>query len=263
MRSASVICLAFLLLAGAVQAQQDGPYTKLTQPPNMNVSYDFASAQIGGFIMMTADDWVCPDGNPIVGIRWWGSYWQVPAMGQYSIYSDWWPNAPSGGISGFAIAVLNNVGPTIDMPFDHPDPNLGNAVVVWTISGNAGENYYGTVVKSTSPSITEDIYEYYADVSWLPFSQVQGTKYWLSIVAMGLDGTALKQWGWHEASAHYGSYAVQSAGISDQMAYWYVPCGGRDMSFELIAVPEPCSLLALASGLIGLAGCLGRSRKRP
>jgi hypothetical protein len=69
-----------------------------------------------------------------------------------------------------------------------------------------------------------------------------------------------RQWGWHEGDGHWGAYATQT--VQGGVAGWYTPCGGHDMAFEITTVPEPGSMLAVATGLIGLLGCVGRTRRR-
>jgi hypothetical protein len=253
--------LCVVLVVGSCIAAHAG---SVSQPPKTGLSYDFASEINGGWAVVMADDWVCPDGAPIYGIRWWGSYWTPPAPKAFTVYSDALNGAAAGGIDSFTIVVLPNVPAGGSMPFDHPDVNTSNALAGWQVGlAQANESPAFTVTKSTNPTVTEDVYSYYVDLTQVmgmpggPFPQQQGTKYWLAIVA-NLDEPN-KQWGWHEADGHWGGYALQAVLANTDVA-WYVPCGGHDIAFELV-IPEPGSLCALASGLTGLVGFVRRRRR--
>lgn len=253
------ICLAVLLLAQCAALPQAQEYPKYTQPPDMNPSYSFASATQFSFSMVSADDWVCADGNAITKVRWWGSYWTCPSPGAFTAYSDMLHNAPIGGITGFTISIFDNVpagDPANTLGFSHP----GTLLAQYNPSGNCSETFHGTVVMSASPYVYADIYNYSTTLT-VPFPQEQGKTYWLAVAASLPDIT--KQWGWHETDGHWNAYAVQTTGtVPNEWLDWYIPCGGHDLAFELVCVPEPGSLAALAVGLMGLVGYAGRMRLR-
>ncbi|MCX8052321.1 MAG: PEP-CTERM sorting domain-containing protein [Armatimonadetes bacterium] len=258
-----VIVLAVGLASSSVAA------IKYSQPPKTGLSYDFASEVTGNYAVGMADDWVCSDGIPIMGIRWWGSYWLAPAPGLCAPYSDGLKGASPGMVTHFVIGVFQNLAADAVVPFDRP--NFLAPLAAWQVPiAQANETYAFTVQKFISPPVTEDVYSYYADLTQAqliygnqgPFSQQAGTKYWLCILAHHQD--ANRQWGWHEASGGpYGSYAVQGYITSPtSQPGWYIPCGGHDMAFELIPVPEPGSLCVLAAGLLGTVGFVGVRRRR-
>lgn len=240
--------------------------TKVLQPPKMEGGYSFASMQEGAWTAIMADDWVCPDGVPIAGIRWWGSYWNPPSPGNFTPYSSYQNNALPG-VEKFTINIYENEAGSGSMPFDHPSPIL---LASWDFSVGS---FTETKIDTVSSPVETDIYEYSVLLSNhdlnpthgspVTFDQKEGSTYWLSIVTTMSPNSPDRQWGWRESTVHNGSYAVQAIPlVAGTLTPWYIPCGGHDMSFELLPVPEPGSLLVLASGLIGLVGAVTRSRQR-
>lgn len=253
--------LSLILVVGSCIAASAGSVSQL---PKTGPSYDFASEEKTTWMAAMADDWVCSDGAPIYGIRWWGSYWTPPVPNGFTSYSDGLNGAARGGITSFAIGICPNVLGGGTMPFDHPD--LMTLLAAWEAPiADVNETYAFTVTKSTNPSVVEDIYSYSVDLTAAapvaglpsgPFLQQQDTKYWLVVLAEFHDFN--RQWGWHEADGHWGSYAVQTV-FGDGDPAWYIPCGGHDMAFEFV-IPEPGALCALAVGLTGLIGLAGKRR---
>lgn len=249
----AIVLAVLMMCVTCAQAQ------KYVQPPKTDLSYDFSSEDKGNWVSLMADDWVCPDGIAINQITWWGSYWVAPAPISYTIYSDTMANAAPVGVVGFKIRVFANSGPTVSIPFDHP--NYMGILGSWDVPlASAGEALDYTIIKQPSPLVTEDVYRYTVDLTKTqggPFAQVKDQKYWLSVQAVFPSPTT--QWGWHESIVHSGGYAVQAINPVEAPG-WYIPCGGHDMAFRLGEVPEPASFAALAGG-IGAFG-FGLRRKR-
>ncbi len=121
-----------------------------------------------------ADDFYCDDGSPIVGIEWWGAYWNYSVLPPYAEY--------------FIIRFYDDVPAP---PFSHP----GNIVYE--------EPCY---VYTEEPDPNEFHFHYYQDLG-MPFDQVEDTIYWVSIVAVYAwfypDSGGGGQWGWAECLPEY------------------------------------------------------------
>lgn len=252
-----LLCLA-LFSCSFVSASAD----TISQQPKTGISYSFASDYDTGVFIGTADDFV-GNGQKMAAIKWWGSCWLTASPSSISVYSDGLYGAPATGITEFGISILGHSGPTATMPFDHPD---FVAVADWRVPIAAvTQSPAFTVTKSTSPLVTEDVWQYSVDLSnplvngASLFIPQAGTRYWMMISAFLDDGS--RQWGWHEGDGHWGAYAVQT--VQGNGVGWYIPCGGHDMAFEITTVPEPGTMMAMASGLACLVGSTGRKRKYP
>lgn len=246
------LCLAIIALGLYAVPARAGIY----QAPHTGTSFSFSAEYKGGSWMMdTLDDFIFPT-EQIIGLRWWGSYWTAPETNTFTNYSDGMQDAAPGGIGMFTVWMAENWPPTPTMPFEHPVASGGQ---VWHLP-IASVTVTEAFTVTTMNGIQRKVYEYRANLGPMDQSRplIPGTKYWLGIRADFQVGD--RQWGWHEADAHYGSYAVQSV-IGDYYRY-QIPCGGHDMAFELVTVPEPSAFAAVAVGLAGLAGSLGRARRR-
>lgn len=265
MRTTSLV-LCLMLVVGLCIAANAGSISQL--PKETSPSYDFSS-EFRSFEPLwecaMADDWTCPDGQEIASVRWWGSYWTPPSPGAYTYYSDGFYGAQPGSITSFLISVRTNEGPMGGVPFDHP----GDIIAAYTAPISiVNETEAFQITKSTDPLVMERVYEYNVDLGEatgaygpFPFPQTMGTKYWLCIYARFDNDSANinRQWGWHEADAHSGGYAVQT--VEGNFDQWCIPCGGHDMAFELLPVPEPGSICTLAAGLTWLVGLACKRRR--
>jgi len=214
-----------------------------------------------------ADDFLCNDARAVDEIHWWGSYWEAPFMTTFSNY--WQDPSLSGGptpvdpsiLTGFTIVFYANVpvGADATMPYAHPGAalhtiHLDISDVTTTVDG---------IIDRTGDGVTGNIGD---EVLWkhgarldVPFEQVSGTLYWVSIQAEVV--TTDIQWGWHNADALALANAVQSgppALWGANYAREWILLPDRDMAFQL-SVPEP-----FTSGLLGIglgAILLGRKRR--
>lgn len=176
---------------------------------------------------VVADDFM-GGGQPITGVRWWGA----DAVNASSFWIAFWDDA-------FA-------------------ESPGMVLQSYTIPiGDTGQQ-----------EVLSGIFEYFVDLSSPllppPFVPEAGVKYWLSIQAIGIS-----DWGWRTSGQPPFLVLVldpAERGDTSDLPYWYGgPIGGLNgpwvnMAFELTtAVPEPGTLLLLASGFAGVA-LWGRTR---
>lgn len=252
-------CLVIALLLLAVQCTvfaQAPSAVKYSQLPNTDWSYSFSSeikAPVGAapfYISQMADDWKCNATGDVTDIHWWGSYWLPPTVPYYTDYSDGLPSALSGGITAFNISFWTDIPVGPGIPYSRP----GQAFRSFTVQGTASETEDFEI---SLGDLTRKVYKYdYYLTAEQQFEQVKDTIYWVSIQAVLPDET--KQWGWHETMGYkYDMSVIQK----NNSGYWYFPCGGHDMAFELTTVPEPSGILAMLSGLGGIVGFGFRRRK--
>lgn len=124
------------------------------------------------FYSESADDFLCDDPRPITAIQWWGAYWNGaynPPLAEYFVirfYSDV-PGPPS-----------------------HPGTMLYEELC--TVYTEEWDDAYSQ-------------FRYFQELT-VPFEQIPGTIYWISIQAVMVFPP---QWGWCEGGPHWNDYAVQ------------------------------------------------------
>lgn len=247
MRVTFLIAACVIALAAQCTANTSQHPVKWSQLPDMIGGLDYSSETKVPSIV--AADFQCVDGRPICDVHFWGSYWipGLPTPPDGSPNSDGYPNAVMGGIQQFVIKFWSDV-PATGEYFSHPGDLLE------TVYADVfNEVYYGATQAG------KNVYQYNIDLlpnQW--FRQVQGNIYWISVEAVLPD--ANRQWGWHESKDEWNDDATQQFKGSP----WYELVNNTysvDMAFELTTIPEPGSLVALASGLVA-AGTLMIRRKR-
>ena len=235
--AAVVALVSFLCLAGTGFAQ--APSSKFSQPPSLTDSWQ-SQWDYNGNAPATAraDDWVCADGLAINKLRWWGAEMFTSV------------NTPLT-IDGFAIKI-----------FDDLDSHPGNVLMEdfftlgdITITDTGSTNQFG-----------DTIYSYEVEFDQL-FDQVQGEKYWLSIIAVTPDASSLQEWRWQEAIEGLndssalgdiiGNGPQDNPDIND-LSWVYQD---HDLAFELEVVPEPGTMALMSSGIAGLFLMIRRRKK--
>jgi hypothetical protein len=202
------------------------------------IGMDWRSDHTAGGIM--ADDFLCTSLDPIVAVRWWGSYvGEGPTSGLAPR-----PTTPPATIAFdivFHDSTANSV-PGGGHPFSLPTTILLGQQV-W-----AQEDFVG--VDQTG----EYVYRYDA---YLPqwFYQ-QGTTANPVEYFMAIDQPSGQKWGWHESPTQIMDFPALSPAHGGP---WTSIAPMHDLAFELMTVPEPGVLTLGGLGL--LAVLVGRRRR--
>jgi hypothetical protein len=211
---------------------------KYSQPIGFDASglvigMDLRSDHTSGGIM--ADDFLCASLDPIVAVRWWGSYvGEGPNSGALPR-----PTTPPATIA-FDIDFYGSTGGP--HPLSLPTTlQLGQPVL-------AQEDYVGV------DQFGDYVYRYDA---YLPQSfYQQGTTANPIEYFMAIDQPSGQNWGWHESpTQNMDSPAFSPA----HGGPWTSTAPMHDLAFELMTVPEP-SVLTL--GGLGLLAVLTSRRRR-
>jgi hypothetical protein len=227
------IVLVALCLCGTAQAGHINLPVKWSQAPDMGVTaYDQRAehpVQSGGQVL--ADDFQCLDPNPVVAVRWWGSYLNPAYEPTATRYLP------------FELAF--HTGDSAPPPHSQPGP--------WTsfYHVQAQEDYFGT------DATGQKVYEYNAYLP-TPFVQQLNGIYWLDCeLQLDTINWPFYTWGWHNTNQPWGDHAAYST--VGHNGPWNEDCEGQ--AFELMVIPEPSALVALSSGLAGLLGLAARKRR--
>ncbi len=136
-----------------------------------------------------ADDFADESPDPVVHIKWWGSYHQDSDL--------------AGGVRKFLISFESDMpaDPVNPDDFSRPDLPLLTQVVTRGPLGIASGTFTETLIRLPDPVLFEAVYEYNAELK-IPFDQQPDTVYWLKIAAM-VDVDIINDpddpllWGWH------------------------------------------------------------------
>ena len=161
--------------------------------------------------IQVADDWQC-NGGLVTSVNWWGNY-ELDAVGQ---------EKRGIGINHFLVSIHSNNG---CLPLDPP---LASFIVPFN---QITETYIGLINNEGCP-----VY-YYSYTLPQPFAQVQGTFYWLSIIANPNDINNPAVWRWQEANRWYFPILCGAANQTNLIPWQTIVTGSPskylDMAFEI------------------------------
>jgi len=266
-----LVAMALLLLLGggmAVADHIDLPI-KWSQLPDMDTGLDVYSVHVGTAVC--SNDWLCTSPDPIVAVRWWGSY-----------LDDTFETIRDPNYSTRFELVFH-----YDVPANTQDPETGEILAFSHPTGpplhyvhlTPQEHHYGDITVtdlSGQVTIIERVYEYNAYLDE-PFDQWYWRNYegggaypypapgngifWLDIGYVDPVDPSQAQWGWHEALNLQLDKAISNPGW--HFGPWVnVTVLNRDLAFELMTVPEPFSMAFLGSALVGVVCYRVRKRRK-
>jgi hypothetical protein len=244
---AIAVCALVTFAAGsAAWADPVTDPVKWSQLPRMDAyGYDYSSETT--VPSLAADDFLCVDGQPVIDVHWWGSYW-VPGPAWPYYTSNNFPDPtlpndqPPGILQGFWIEFYTDIPANVDplIPWSHPGQLLYEEFIPMAA---VQEALYGKVVHPGGQE--ENVWQYNADLP-TPFFQEADNIYWLKIQAVHSNLTI--QWGWHQAEDLWHDNAVQMG--FGRPGVWEILVD-KDLAFEL-SVPEPTMVLLVGAGLVAL-----------
>ena len=213
---------------------------KWSQPPDMQIGMDHLSIHPEPVV---ADDYISQTLDPIVAVRWWGSY--IGYNGQ----------PPSGYLPPAGFAVPFHLGFYTDVPTNAANPFSHPGTLVYDTVVSAQEEFFGT---SGDPEI---VFEYNAYLQ-IPFDQAQyhPTGGGPAVLWLRIDRYDREDWGWHESITHNIDDAVTGPHFGPWSPLLKKDQTSADMAFELMIIPEPGTLALVGLGLASLV-CVVRRKQ--
>lgn len=131
-----------------------------------------------------ADDFAVTSANPIVHVRWWGSYAQ---------------NDTDGGVQKFFVAFERDIPAGPNVPFSRPGEAILSQIIRRGPLSPTSGTFSEKLIHPGGPPLNENLYEYNAELAF-PFAPTPNTVYWLKLVALtepGPNDAPKFNWGWH------------------------------------------------------------------
>jgi hypothetical protein len=182
------------------------PSGKIIFPPNRIDGLGLSSYVTTDYSLQAFDDWVCPDGEPIIQVQWWGCYFG---------YESHNPNPVAPPTEAPPVAFLLHWYSSKSGPDGLiPDQLLASETCTWfhEYGGEAIPIYY-------NPESYYHLFTYEATLA-TPWDQIQGQTYFLSIQAVFDTGYPYYSWGWFSTESHTGSGALQGYESDGGMEYY-------------------------------------------
>lgn len=170
-----IVAAGIAAIAAAASARPTNVGPKWIQPPvstvPTNVFYGWNQYSVYGGPQLSADDFRALSNQPVVGVRWWGSFidWRGQALP---------PEAPDE----FHIAIWTDI-PVGPQPYSHP------GTLVWEYrTGNSYQSQFFGWDYDPQQNTFDAAFEFEVKIpqaQW--FNQVPGQIYWLSVSAIYRD----------------------------------------------------------------------------
>ncbi len=234
------------LISSSAAAHDPVIENKWSQPPvwvgDINgdpVFQGFDELSIVDTAYLAADDWLCTDSRPVVGIQWWGSY------------HNWVEKHPPPNFpNGFRFGIYTDVPAGVDSDYSHPGE------LVWEFIGQDTDPEW---VGFDDIQGIESLFEYEVLLPDSQWFQQEGddTIYWLGVAAIYVRGVPdEQQWGWSTRPFYFGDAAARS---TFEAPFWEPNLSFDevwDQAFALttpVSEPQYLGAVVIFSGLIGVA----------
>jgi hypothetical protein len=205
--------------------------------------------------VVVADDWRCTSTAPVAGFRWWGSYFQGPTGGRYTI----------ANLLGFYVMIFADV-PAGAAP-SHPGQFLKQEYFTIAELGYAEVGHQLAIAPDSTGNMVYEYFGIFDNYFLQTGTPSDPVVYWVSIVAdVNPNPVDIDQdvWGWHAAQTHniddavvIGNFNFTNHSYSQFNAIEYQGTS-LDMAFEVI--PEPTALMLIAPGVLGLFALIRRRK---
>lgn len=228
MKRLFVGALAVCLLAAVAQADYIDLPVKWSQVPWDFYGTDWLSDCTAGQVM--ADDFECRDMDPIVAVRWWGSY-----------DHENWVREEQQWVSPFDISFHFSFGP-------HPFSIPGQLIVLYQVEAQqqfVGFDSQGVAVYRYDAYLPEEFDQWLWAHEEAPMMDYNVGELFLDICL-----PTGELWGWHEVVPPHPILDFAAIGMSHQGPW--MSTEETDLAFELMTIPEPATMALLGVGLAAM-----------
>lgn len=239
-----ILFVCLLLAIGAVVRADyiEGPI-KWSQLPDMERGVDQYSVHLGDAVC--SNDYRCDSPDPVVAVRWWGSYLDnsgpdesVVAHPTFELAFHY--DCPVGAQDRETGEILDYSHPTLP-PIYFPHIAVQEVYVGSTLAGERVYRYDAWLPEAFDQEYWKNLNTnpHGSDIFWIDIGRV-----------VDADGIGA-QWGWHESKTLELDNAISNPN------YHFGPWAAvavleRDLAFEVITIPEPTTMALLGFGMLSL-----------